>query len=450
MLPAHPLEQQVGMEFYCTDSPGLGGRLRARFEDFIVEEITPEGSVLSLGNWSNETLSEAHLAASGAGERSKYVRFTLQKMGLSTLDAAGIIAAALKIPRYLVTYAGLKDKRAMTVQAMSVPKQASVALGGLRLSRIVLRDPQYVRRPVQVGDLWGNRFTVLLKDMTVDCSTGREMAESLKGRPILNYFGIQRFGVTQPSTLLVGKALIKRDYEGAVRSILAAASVFEDHEFADLGGESSPDIEITESILDRVPNGSRYERSVMQHLVKHPGDYQKAMTRIPPRILTILVHSYQSYLFNRLISERVKSGFSVDQPDIGDFIIQLDQTHSGRDSWLYTTERTLEERRAMVRSGRYGLAAPVPGYSTKLPPSKQSDSLRSILSDEGVAPVDFRNPESRTLDSPGGLHLVSIEPLNLCTECTGDGLRLQFSLRKGSYATVLLRELMKGDPKDLI
>ncbi|RDE17384.1 MAG: tRNA pseudouridine(13) synthase TruD [Candidatus Thorarchaeota archaeon] len=450
MLPAHPLEQRVGMEFYCTDSPGLGGRLRERFEDFIVEEITPEGSVLSLGDWSSEPVSEAQLAASVTGERSKYVKFTLQKMGLSTLDAAGIISAALKIPRYLVTYAGLKDKRAMTVQAMSVSRQASVALGGLRLSRIVLRDLEYVRRPVQVGDLWGNRFTLLLKNMTVDCNAGCEMVESFKGRSILNYFGIQRFGVTQPSTLLAGKALIKRDYESAVRRIVAAASISEEDTPTNVGEGSSPDTEITESMLDRVSTGARYERSVIQHLIKHPGDYQKAMTRIPPRILTLLVHSYQSYLFNRLLSERVRSGSSIDQPEIGDFIIQLDETHSGRDSWLYTTERTLEERRTMVRSGRYGLAAPVPGYSTKLPPSRQSDYLRSILSAEGVALVDFRNPESRALDSPGGLHLVSMEPSNLCAECTENSLRLQFSLRKGSYATVFLRELMKGDPRDLI
>ena len=40
MIDAHPLEKALGMELYSTDFPGIDGRLKIRFEDFVVEEIS--------------------------------------------------------------------------------------------------------------------------------------------------------------------------------------------------------------------------------------------------------------------------------------------------------------------------------------------------------------------------------------------------------------------------
>jgi tRNA pseudouridine13 synthase len=436
------------MEFYCTDGPGIGGRLRDRFEDFVVEEIRPSGEVLEYGAWPTETTVDEteHIG----GSPSKYVQFTAQKMGLSTLDLATILAAAVKVPRHLVGYAGLKDKRAVTVQAMSLPVQAFKSLQKARLSRIAIREPQYVRRPVQIGDLWGNRFTVMLKGAEVDCHAALDFANSLDRHPILNYFGVQRFGVTKPLSHLIGKSLAKKDYEEAVRLMLSRT---DSEEAVGLGEEEIgilEDLSSEETPPDRPSNVVRYEEAAAHHLVKHPGDYLGALAKVSPRILTIMVHSYQSYLFNRLISMRAKSGLSIHRPEHGDFLIQLDQTHSGRDSWLYVTDRKLEECRALVEEGSYGLAAPVPGYSTKTPPSKQSDMLKEILRTEGLDLTEFRNAKVRSLDSPGGLHLVSIAPIDMHAQCTDKGIMLRFSLRKGSYATVVLRELMKTDPVNLI
>jgi tRNA(Glu) U13 pseudouridine synthase TruD len=69
-----------------------------------------------------------------------------------------------------------------------------------------------------------------------------------------------------------------------------------------------------------------------------------------------------------------------------------------------------------------------------------------ILEEEGVNLRIFRNKESRALDSPGGLHLVSMTVPDLEARPECEGLRLSFRLRKGSYATVVLRELMKNHP----
>jgi tRNA pseudouridine13 synthase len=99
-----------------------------------------------------------------------------------------------------------------------------------------------------------------------------------------------------------------------------------------------------------------------------------------------------------------------------------------------------------VSKDEYGLAAPVPGYATKTPPSKQSELLSKILKDEQLNLLDFKNTENRSLDSPGGLHLVSMKLHKFESKCSPEGLQLCFRLRKGSYATVVMREVMKNHP----
>jgi tRNA pseudouridine13 synthase len=441
MIEAHPLEQTLGMELYSIDSPGIGGRLKERFEDFVVQEITSDQKTLQIEEWPEKSITLPI-----DGERSRFLTFTVQKMGLATMDVATILAASLKISRNYVTYAGLKDKRAVTVQSMSVPARAAENLSSLELSRIAIRDIRYTRHPIQIGDLWGNRFTIHLKDITVDSDIALESTKQLRNTPLLNYFGVQRFGLTRPYTHLVGRALVKRDYESAVRIMLTRTSEYESEELTSIRNKLSEDMTPTEKIIQSFPMELNYEKDVMKHLMNHPGEFEKAILKVPPRVLTLQVHAYQSYIFNRLISRRTRVGMSIDRPEVGDFLIKLDEAHSGRDSWLFVTDSTIEERERQVESGEFGLACTVPGYSSRLPPSKQTDMLKQVLKDEDVKLREFRNSGMKSLDAPGGLHLTSILLKNLEASTKNEGIEVQFSLRKGSYATVVMREIMKNHP----
>jgi tRNA pseudouridine13 synthase len=230
MTDTHPLEKTLGMDFYSTDFPGIGGKLKTRFEDFVVEEIAADCSIHSVQDWSES--KDTHPAVEG--DPNRFVTFTLQKMGLSTMDVTNILAASLKVSRNYVTYAGLKDKRAITTQSMSAPAKAVDSLPALELSRISIRDIHYTRHPVQIGDLWGNRFTILLRNITSDCDSALEVSSQLREKPLLNYFGVQRFGLARPTTHIVGKALIKRDFEGAVRVMLSTTSEYESEEITSI------------------------------------------------------------------------------------------------------------------------------------------------------------------------------------------------------------------------
>lgn len=442
MKEGHPFEKPFGMEFYSTDSIGIGGKLKTRYEDFVVEEIASDKTIIGFKEWQDAATGEAAVE----GRKSRFVTFAVQKMGISTMDISTLLASSLKLPRNLVTYAGLKDKRAVTVQQMSIPSHALDRLLELKLSRINIRDFSYARHPIQIGDLWGNRFTILLRGFEADSDTALRAAEAVRETPLLNYFGIQRFGLNRSNTHLAGKYLIKRDFENAIRTILCTESTFESDELRQVRSKLAEDLTPTEKMIESFPKDLSYERRIMHELIKNPGEFERALQRISPRILTLMVHAYQSFLFNRLLSQRFAAGTSIVLPKPGDFLIELDTAHSGRDSWLYVTEPSLEERIAQVELGEYGLALPVPGYTTHLPPASQTDELKSLLMDEEISLRDFRNTKMNALDSPGGLHLASIILDDLDASHSKEGLHITFSLRKGSYATVVLRELMKNHP----
>ncbi|MCK5238653.1 MAG: tRNA pseudouridine(13) synthase TruD [Candidatus Thorarchaeota archaeon] len=440
-----PLEISFGMELYSTKFTGTGGNLKQRYEDFIVEEIDPSGRI-ALANISQEgPFIEKEASVSGEPRKARFIHFTVQKLGLNTMDVASLLSSSLMVSQNMITYAGLKDKRALTAQKFSAPAKSVNDLKELELLRVWIREIEYSRKQLRTGDLWGNRFRILLRNLDVSCKEACERASEIARQPILNYFGIQRFGVSRPFTHLVGKALTNRDYDEAARYILAKSSPYESEEMKEIR-ESLMDGAIDEGVLEKFPRGLRYERFMIKSLINHPQDYERAFSKIPPKMQTLFVHSYQSYLFNRIISLRIKEGLSLKEPEVGDFIIRLDKSHTGRDDWLFVTEQNYETRLEQVKSGEYGIASVIPGYTTKMPNTKQTEHIVRILKEDSTAVEDFRFPESRYLNSPGSLHLLSIELDKLDVQCIEEGLQIGFSLRKGSYATVVLREIMKNEP----
>jgi tRNA pseudouridine13 synthase len=446
MRPALPFEQRLGMRFYSTDFPGIGGKLKDRYEDFVVEEITPQKEVVEVQPFGDEAVPEKFVSISG--EKARFICFTMQKIGLNTTDVARILASSLSLPWQMVSYAGLKDKRAITAQIMSIPASSVDDLSEIELHNIELRNFQYCRHQIQIGDLWGNRFTLVLRNPEVEYEEALEYAQQLRNKPILNYFGVQRFGVTRPNSHIIGKHLVNRDFKGALEELLVTPSEYESDELMEAREALTDDLIPTDEIIEAFPDYLRYEKSAMDYLSKNPEDYRGAFTKIPPRIQTLFVHSYQSYLFNLLVSRRSEKGIPIDKPITGDFMVLHDEPHSGRDTWLFVTERSLEEKRALVESGKYMVAAPLPGYSTKLPPCPQTDLLMELLDEEGVSLRDFHNRHMDELSSPGGLHPISIKPVDLEIESIEQNLRVSFKLRRGSYATVVMRELMKNHPKN--
>jgi tRNA pseudouridine13 synthase len=251
-------------------------------EDFIVEEITPDKKVLEIG--------KTHKFKDGEGEQLICV---LQKSNWDTNLALKRIADVLHVSRKRIGFAGTKDKRAITSQRISLWRIKNA--DQLSIKDIRLTPLEYSDKRVELGDLWGNRFTIRVYSK----KQPRKVAK------IPNFFGVQRFGDVRPLTHLVGKEIINGDFENAVKMYLTKVFPKESDEAKKARKELAKDWDYSEAIK-YFPYGLSFERTMLGHLVNNENDYIGALRKLPKFLKIMFVHAYQSYLFNEYLKEVIK------------------------------------------------------------------------------------------------------------------------------------------------
>lgn len=444
MRRAHPLERTVGIEYYVSDSDSTGGRLRAEPEDFRVREL--------------EAFDAEPLDASAATYEHLLVRVTLRRW--DTNDFARELSNRLGISRHRVSWAGTKDKHAVTTQLFSVD-----GIDPNELPEISGAEFEVVGRTgrsILFGDLAGNAFEIRVRDPeTPDAAAAitqelREFGGGTVGVP--NYFGQQRFGSKRPVSHEIGLAMVREQWEEAVVNYVGNPSEREPEETQ----EARAFVEETRdwpAAVDRLPEYLGYERSMVHELDRRTdggdetateADFRAALGELPDNLSQLFVNAAQSYLFNQMLSERLDRGLPFDRPIEGDVVCFVD-TDAPDGIELPDTDRTqrvtadrVESVRRHCERGRAFVTAPLVGTETELADSEQGDIERSVLDDIGLEPGDFELPDGFSSTGTRRAILVRTE-----LDCQQNPLELGFSLPRGSYATVLLREYLKCDPEHL-
>ncbi|MBI3927132.1 MAG: tRNA pseudouridine(13) synthase TruD [Armatimonadetes bacterium] len=155
--------------------PGVGGRLKAEPEDFELREVP---------------------AYEPAGE-GPHRYFEITKRDRTTREVVEELAGALGIPPGDIGYAGLKDRRALATQRISLPAAAAGPEAGLEKVSGVLayRSLGCHHNKLRRGHLLGNRFRIRIRDVVAAApERARAIQESLSRTGWPNFFGQQRFG----------------------------------------------------------------------------------------------------------------------------------------------------------------------------------------------------------------------------------------------------------------
>ncbi|WP_276251561.1 tRNA pseudouridine(13) synthase TruD [Haloarcula rara] len=451
MREAHPIERVVGMSYYVSDADGVGGHLRASPEDFRVTEL--------------ESFDTAPVDADTGGY--PHLVFRAQLHNWDTNDFASALSDKLGISRERVSWAGTKDKRAVTRQLFSVKGIDPDDLPELDGAAVDVVGR--AGRPILFGDLAGNAFEIAVRDCEAPENAASVLSDlrdfageevgagpSLPDEPVTaavpNYFGQQRFGSRRPVTHEVGLAIVREDWKEAV-----LAYVGNPHEREPEATQTArayvDETEDWQGALERLPRALGYERSMCHTLVENGADsaedFREAVETLPSNLQTLFVNAAQSYVFNQILSERLSRGLPFERPVEGDVVCFKDneapadlplpdtdriQRVSGKR--LRTVERHCERGRAFV-------TAPLVGTETELADGEPGEIERAVLDDVGLEPGDFALPGE--FDSSGTRRAVQVRT-ELAVERDGDDLTFDFALPKGSYATVLLREFRKNDP----
>ena len=414
----------LNAETYITPQEGIGGEIRKKYDDFYVEEI-PESKPTGTGpnTW-----------------------IFIEKIGRNTLDVVLDIAREYKLSRKRMGFAGMKDKAAVTRQWICVSNMEPENLQELeeKLYNVKILEITRNEKKLRIGQLLGNKFKILIRntpDPEKDAITTQEILTKLTETGVPNYYGWQRFGKKRPNTHVVGKFLVQNDLKGAVDSYIGNPYP-EESEHIQNARQLYDEGKYLEA-YESMPAGMRYEKMMLRELMREykkkqkldDNSYMKALRSLPKPLSRMFVHSYQSYLFNWVVSERAKLG--VDKYVEGDILIDNDEH--------LIHEFNPEDVQEQIKDFQAHPTAPLYGTKVPLAEGEIGEIERRVLAEEDLKLEDFTVPKMPKLGSHGLRRAVRFKVWDTTAECTDEGVLLGFSIPKGCYATAVLREVMKKD-----
>jgi tRNA pseudouridine13 synthase len=378
------------------------------------------------------------------------------KRNWDTFLALKAVAEQLGVNPNNIDIAGIKDAKAITAQHVTIDGISAETVKKVNIRDIEIRPIGYFRERLSPYYLFGNSFQIAIRAISHPKSTIEKRItqtiqelEALGGIP--NFFGHQRFGTTRPITHLVGKALIQGNLKKAVMLFLAKPSPNEHLESKQARQQlwNSQDFK---QALKNFPKQLRYERLMLRHLIKKPDDFIGAFKTLPTKLQRLFPQAYQAYLFNKFLSKRLANELPLDRAEIGDYVVNVQ--YNGLPlltMYRVVKAETLAEVNEAIKAGKVRLALPLIGFRQKPSQGVQGEIEKQILEEEGITSENFRIHFMPEISSRRELR-TALTPINnfLLNEISGDSAnpsknkaKLSFMLHRGSYATVLLREIMK-------
>jgi tRNA pseudouridine13 synthase len=392
-----------------------------------------------------------------------------QKEHLTTMQ---ILSRSLRCRQADIGFAGIKDMQAITYQFITLRN-----MGQNRAERAMHRQlPRDVELKIlcsnvdfhlNIGDLKGNQFEItvrnlkrvkvdlvphcngsdsleLAKESFIDCESEHidGMVERIKQHGFINFYGEQRIGAPGNSEEVgvrafeIGRAMLRQDFMGAIKLLMEGTRHHETDEVRRVRQswkDSNGDPSITLKAFGKADIMPR-ERAVLRGLNRYPDTPLEAIRFLNYNMRMFYINAYQSYIFNRVASRRVKlyGGTSVK----GDLYFEKDGNHRDNIKVVQGNE--------VPHIAISQVVLPLPGYNVQYPTNEIGQFYRDLLETDNVKFEKNAVPEAT---ANGSYRKLIVHPGNLSavtgsSDSTCGRMNLSFQLPKGCYATMLLRELM--------
>lgn len=407
------IDRLAGIECYCTSFEGTGGSIKQGSEGFRVSELVDE----SLAGNVSQSYNDSH----------RYPLYILEKKDIDSNHAIIEIERELRIRLRVM---GIKDARAITTQYAGMEKVMKNPPAEMKSTHAHLLLKGFTKKPLGREFLSGNGFEIRIHGAKSEDLS--DFVPQIDG--IGNFYGLQRFGSERLVTHLVGKEIVKRNFGRAVDLLLTYTTEYDTPMSKEIRSRCA-DQKNYHQALKILPRGMDIERQVVSALAAGK-DSVAALRAVPINIRRLFVQAYQAFIFNRCLSAAILAGENLLEPKAGDLCFEMEGPSTfGR---IIKFDPTTKVK--MVPAVRMA------GYTFQPGRGRFENITKTIMQEEGVEARDFNIKEMQELSHQGGFRQAPLW-------CTGfsyrqNPLTVSFRLPKGSYATTLLREIIK--PEDPI
>jgi tRNA pseudouridine13 synthase len=436
--------------------------------------------------------------------------FSLLKRNMDTIGAVEYISRLLHRTQKTIKFAGNKDKRGITTQRLSsfntLPNEIISLTKNKRWNKnLEISNFSFSDKELRLGLLKGNQFCVCfrfvegLKDIKSDLDL---ITKSINEKGFINYFGMQRFGVGNVSTHIIGKYIIKKKWKEAFAKIISTDNMFDAMKQVGLGKDVEKEIfdiedktkqmTIITDILKILPKFTNESKLLFNYKKCGKNSYQSSFKSLSKQLQVLYPHSYQSYIWNMTVSYRIsKYGRKL---IIGDIVKKHESLYQEKnqeedcdiqeeedknensekklekmdkiftDNFDYITEENIN------KYSFYDLVIPIVGYEIYYPKNDIKDYIEDLLKKDDLSFKDFEY-QAVNFNSTGYFRKVIEKPLNVVSydiikhddpdidlqtpyynvephpKVSGDkytSIRFVFQLPQSTYATMLFRELTKS------
>lgn len=410
MVPVPKIDRLAGIECYCISFAGTGGSIKQGSEGFRVSELVDESLAASI--------------SPSFDDRHRYPIYLLEKHDIDSNHALFEIERECRIRLRVM---GIKDAKAVTMQyagADEVIKNPSSELQS-KHTRLTLKG--FTKRPLGKEFLAGNRFEITIHDPRSQDLSGFVPEISKIG----NFYGLQRFGSERLVTHLVGREIVRRNFSRAVELLLSFTTEYDTPMSKEIRSKSA-DPGNYKQVLRMLPRGMDIERQVLSALVSGK-DAVSALRAVPITIRRLFVQAYQAYIFNRCLSAAIENGENLLQPVAGDLCFEME----GPATFGRIIKYDPASKAKMVPAIRMA------GYTFQPGKGRFENITKAILEEEGTTAKDFYIKEMQELSQQGGFRQASLWCMDF--SYNKSPFVVSFKLPKGSYATTLLRELIRPE-----
>ncbi|KAF9317316.1 multisubstrate pseudouridine synthase 7 [Podila horticola] len=416
----------------------------------------------------------------------EFCRFCLFKENRETMEALNHITATLRVPGKVFSIAGTKDRRGVTSQWVTAHKVKAERLVGLNknLHNMRIGNFSYVPKGLKLGDLNGNRFKITLRNVTVDSEeTLTRSMTSLRDKGFINYFGMQRFGTGSVGTHQIGRAILRGEWSEAVDLIMKPrVGERADAEKARVHWDEKRD---PQEALKMFPRMWVAETQILWSYKKagHQKNHFEALGNIPRNLRMMYVHAYQSYVWNHMVTERIRM-YGCDKAVVGD-LVSDDKEALEATSSTTGGEEGSEKGPNFIRAKAltaedvdqytiYDVVLPVPGFDIIYPTHAIGDKYKELMAKDNLDPYQMRRA-NKEYSLPGSYRCIMSKPENVEWEIlkydevdipltltdldllngaakpvvVENGkylaLVLNLTLKSSQYATMAIREVCKQD-----